>query len=276
MSDKEIKLVLRVEGGVADEGVLDIYDAAGTIYGLARSVNMVAHSFANDGEVKKKNKIARGAKTVIRPSIKGCFEEQIGVQFEEKLVNSIGPSVFANVFWDYLQWTWNGAIGVEWEPTTAYVKALAKKNDVLIDEISDALEKPMQNLHRAIASNNDVKVFINRPKVSDVLQFDKNTLDYVTTRDESTETEYIVGNITRSNVLSVFGRLFSNEEGRVVSFSFANGENRRVRDLAIKSMQEHEKESKGKMNLLVSKVMNAHGVVKRYIIHDILEIHNAG
>lgn len=274
MSSKEIKLTLRVEGGVADEGVLDIYDAAGTIYGLARSVNMVAHSLANDGEVKKKNKIARGVKTVIHSSIKGCFEEQVGIQFEEKFVNSVGPSVFSNVFWDYLRWTWNGAVGIEWEPTTAYVRALAKRKDVLIDEISDALETPMQHLHKSIASDSTVKIFINRPKVSDILTFDKETLDYVTTREESTETEYIVGNITRSNVLSVFGRLFSDEEERVVSFSFADGENRRVRDLAIKSMQEHEKESKGKMNLLVSKVINAHGVVKRYIVHDILEINN--
>lgn len=273
MSDKEIKLTLRVEGGVADEGVLDIYDAAGTIYGLARGVNMVAHAFANDGEVKKKNKLVRGAKTVIRPSIKGCFEEQIAIQFDEKIVNEVGPTVFANVFWDYLQWTWSGAFGVDWEPKTAYVKALAKKHDVLIDEISDALEKPMQLMHSSIASNKEVKVFINRPKVRDVFQLDKETLNYVTTRDESTETEYIVGNITRSNVLSIFGRLFSDEERRVVSFSFASGEDRRVRDLAIKSMQEHEKESKGKMNLLVSKVLSAHGVVKRYVVHDILEIH---
>jgi hypothetical protein len=275
MSGKEIKLMLRVEGGVADEGVLDIYDAAGTIYGLARSVNMVAHSFVNDGEVKKKNKIAKGVKTVIHPSIKGCFEEQVGIEFEEKFVNSIGPSVFSNVFWDYLRWTWSGAIGIDWEPTTAYVKAFAKRKDVFIDEISDALEIPMQHLHKPIASDKGVKVFINRPKAGDVLEFDKETLDYVTIREESVETEYIVGNITRSNVLSVFGRLFSDEEGRVVSFSFADGDNRRVRDLALKSMQEHEKESKGKMHILVSKIMSAHGVVKRYIVHDILEIHNA-
>jgi len=274
MANGEVKLVLRVEGGIADEGVLDLYDAADTIHGLARSVNMVAHSLANDGELKKKNKVTRGVKTVIRPSIKGCFEEQVGIIFEEDFVASVGSSVFSNVFWDYLGWTWSGAVGVEWEPATPYVKALTKneKYNVLIDEIGDALEIPMRYLHQPIVSDNGVKIFINRPKAGDVLKFDKETLDYVTTREESIETEWIVGNITRYNVLSVFGRLFSDEEGRVISFNFADGENRRVRDLAIKSTQEHEKESQGKMNLLVSKVISAHGKVKRYVLHDILDI----
>lgn len=45
MEVKEVNLILRLEGGVADEGLLDIYDAANTITGLARAVNLVAHFF---------------------------------------------------------------------------------------------------------------------------------------------------------------------------------------------------------------------------------------
>lgn len=272
MSNKEIKLILRVEGGSADEGVLDIYDAANTIYGLARSVNMVAHSFANNGEVRKKNKTATGSKTVIQPSIKGCFEEQIAILFDDSVINRVGSSVYVNGFWDYLTWVWTGAVGHDWEPTTPYVRSFASKHDLHIDEISDALEVPMQLMHKSINSDENVKIFISRPRVSDVMELNKSTLDYVTTRDETTDTEYIVGNVTRFNVLSHFGRVYSDDEGRIISFGLADGDNRRVVDLAIKSMQEHGTDNKGKMNLKVSKVLSAHGVVKRYRVYDINEI----
>lgn len=59
MEVKEVSLILRVEGGVADEGLLDVYDAASTITGLARTVNLVAHAFANDEEVRTKNQGAK-------------------------------------------------------------------------------------------------------------------------------------------------------------------------------------------------------------------------
>ncbi|MEB0080446.1 hypothetical protein QN379_00235 [Glaciimonas sp. Gout2] len=272
MSNKDIKLTLRVEGGLADEGVLDIYDAANTIYGLARSVNMVTHSFANNGEIRKKNKTATGSKTVIQSSIKGCFEEQIAIQFDDRVINRVGSSVIANAFWDYLTWVWTGAVGGEWEPTTPYVRSFAKNHDVHIDEISDALEAPMQLMHKSINSDENVRIFIGRPRVSDVMELNKSTLNYVTTRDELTITEYLVGNVTRFSVLSNFGRVFSDDEGRIISFGLIKDIDRRVVDLAIKSMQEHKKENKGKMMLTVTKVMSAHGVVKRYWVHDINEI----
>lgn len=272
MNEKEISLILRLEGGIADEGLLDVYDAANTIYGLARAVNLVSHAFANEEEVRKKNQNAHGAKAFVHSSKKGCFEEQIDIRFDEKITKKIGHSVMANVFWDYITWTWSHSVGQQYEPETFQVKKIASKNDLFIYEISDALESPMQLMHRAVARDSNVTVFLSRPRVGDALKFGQDTLDYVSTREEQTETEYIIGNITRVNVLSHFGRLFSDEEGRVVSFELAHPDDTRVRGLSLKSMQEHNEGNAGKMYLKVSKIVSAQGVVKRYIVHDILEI----
>lgn len=272
MSEKEISLILRLEGGIADEGLLDVYDAANTIYGLARAVNLISHAFANGEEVRKKNQTAHGAKAFVHSSKKGCFEEQIDIRFDEKVTRKIGPSVISNAFWDYITWAWSNSVGFDHAPQTAYVNRVASKNDLFIYEISDALESPMQLIHRAIAKDSNITIFLNRPRVGDALTLNHETLDYVTTREEQTETEYISGNITRVNVLSHFGRLFSDEEGRVISFELANPDDHRVRGLSLKSMQEHNDGNAGKMHLKVSKIISAQGVVKRYVIHDILEI----
>ncbi|GFM90921.1 hypothetical protein PSCICP_08930 [Pseudomonas cichorii] len=115
-------MILRVEGGVADEGLLDVYDAASTITGLARTVNLVAHAFANDEEVRTKNQGAKGAQAFIHSSRKGCFEEQVDIRFGEKIIKKVGASVLVGVFWDYLSWTLSSSVGVYFEPKTSYVK----------------------------------------------------------------------------------------------------------------------------------------------------------
>jgi hypothetical protein len=273
MTDKkEVNLILRLEGGIADEGLLDVYDAANTIYGLARAINLVSHSFANNEEVRKKNQNAHGAQAFIHSSKKGCFEEQVDIRFDQKIVNNIGHSVLANTFWDYLNWTWHASVGSSYEPKTAHVRKISAKNDLFIYEIADALESPMQLIHRAISHDNSIKAFLSRPRVGDSLELTSDTLDYVSIREEQTQSEYILGNITRVNVLSQFGRLFSDEEGRVISFELANPEDKRTRGLALRSMQNHNDGETGKMHLKVTKIVSAQGIVKRYIVHDILEV----
>lgn len=177
----------------------------------------------------------------------------------------------ANTFWDYLNWTWHAAVGLSYEPQTPQVIRIAQRNDLFIYEIADALESPMQLIHRAIAHDSSIRAFLARPRVGDELSLSSETLDYVSIREEHTEREYILGNVTRVNVLSQFGRLFSDEEGRVVSFELADTNDTRLRGLALRSMQNHNDGESGKIRLKVSKIVSAQGVVKRYIVHDIIE-----
>lgn len=271
MEAKEISLILRIEGGVADDGLLDVYDAANTIYGLARTVNLVTHSLSNKEEVRLKNQSAKGARAFVHSSKKGCFEEQVDIHFDGKISKKIGPSVITNIFWDYFTWVISASVGLIKEPQTPYVKKIAAKNDIFIYEIADALESPMSLIHKAITRDPTMKIFFNRPRVGDAIKLDQNTLDFVTTREEQTETEYISGNITKVNILSHFGRLYSDDEEKVISFALQNPDDNRVRGLSLKSMQEHNDGQTGKVFLKVSKIVSAQGVVKRYVVHDILE-----
>ncbi|MCO4199403.1 hypothetical protein M2R28_06830 [Aeromonas hydrophila] len=272
MPSKDISIIIRIEGGIADDGMLDVYDAADTISGIARSINIIAHAFGNDEKIRKQGQAAHGSHTYIHSSKKGCFEERIDVRFDEKICSKIGGSIISNAFWDYLSWTWSYTLGEERQPTTPYVRKIAEKKDLFVDEVANVLESPIHDMHKSISRDNNVKVYINRPKVGDILTLNTETLDYVTTREERAEQEYIIGNITRTSVTSHFGRLFSDEENRILSFEFANQDDRRAKDLALRSMREYNQGLDGKFHLKVSKILNARGTVKRYIVHDLLEI----
>lgn len=269
MSDKHLTATLRIEGGSADQGLLDIYDAANTIYGLARAVNLVGHAFANDEVVRTKAQNAHGMHAYIRASTKGCFEEHVDVFFENKTVIHFGRSVINGIFWDYLTTCWSSAIGVESEVTTPYVAKVLRKNELFRYEISDALEVPMQLLHKCIAKDDKVKIYLSRPKVGDILTFNRQSLDYVSVREEREESFEILGNVTRFNVLSDFGRLYSDQDGRVISFRLDEKSAEKLKSKAVESMQEVADGKDGKRNFLVSPVVSAQGNVKKYVLHSI-------
>lgn len=269
MSEKQVSALVRIEGGVADEGVLDIHDAAGFITGLARATNIVAHAFANDGAIRRKAQGAHGVRAYLHSSRKGCFEEQVDIVFEATIVADVGHSVITNVFWDFLTWTWSAAIGVDHNPQTSRVRRIAEANDVFIDEISDMLESPMKSLHKALEANRTMTMFLSRPRGEDVIKFTHESLDYVTTREEQTESEYIRGNVTRFSIISDHGRMYSDIERRIISFVLAY-EDSRLSSLALASMKDKVDGDEGKMFFKVTKVVSAQGIVKRYLVHDIL------
>jgi hypothetical protein len=268
---KDISAVLRIEGGLADEGLLDIHDAANTIYGLARAMNIITHSFANNEQIRTKAATATSVQSFIHSSKKGCFEEQIDIRFDPKVVLKMGSSVIAKNLWDYMAWAWSSAVGHDYEPTSAHLIKILKKDPELVYVMGDALETPMQKLHKAIVRDKNVTIFLCRPHVGDIIKLDKETLDYVSLRNEQTETSYIEGNVTKFNVLSDFGRMYSDVDGKTVSFRLGHQDDR-LQSLCLESMQGmvDAEEDIMKMHFKVSKVVSAQGVVKRYVVHDIL------
>jgi hypothetical protein len=268
-AEKDITALVRVEGGIADEGMLDMYDAASMIHGLARGLNMVAHSFANSEEIRVRASTAQGVQTFIHSSKKGCFEEQIDVRFSKKIVDKMGHSVIANNFWDYLAYSWAAATGRTSDPVSSHLQKVVGRAEDFMYDIGDALESAMQDIHKPILRDSKAKIFLARPRIGDILELNKSTLDYVTTRTEKTKVFDLTGNVTRYNVLSDFGRLFSDAEGRVISFRLADPDDNDMKQKVVQSMQDHVSGKPGKLRFGVSQVVSSQGQVRRYIVHRI-------
>lgn len=270
--EKKISLSIRIEGGWADEGMINIYDAGQTITGLARSLNAVAHAVANEGEIRSHLDHAVGAEAYIHAAKKGCFEEQVDIFFDKESLDKIGHSVITNVFWDYLNFSWASATGQEYEPQTPNLIRLIEKDPSFQDRMAITLESPMASMLKAINSEDEVTITLSRPRVDDMLTFDSDSLDYVTVINVTTDLEWVRGNVTRYNVISDFGRLFSDNEDRIISFELLNSEiNVRARALCVESMAKKVDGEEGKIWFQVAKVITSNGHVKRYLVHDILE-----
>lgn len=268
-NDKEISAVLRVEGGIADEGLLEIYDASALLYGLARSLNIVGHAFANNEEVRSRANNAHGVQTLINSSRKGCFEEQIDIRFAPKVVSRMGHTVIAGNFWDYFEYAFSAATGKPYAPSSSHLKRIVSKDPEYQFVIGDALESALFKLHKPVEREKGVKIIFSRPRLGDIFELNRSTLDYISLREEKSNKFIIVGNVTRYNVLSDFGRLYSNEQNRVISFKLANPNDGELRGMVVQSMQDHVKGQSGKLYFTVTEVISSQGEVKRYIVHNI-------
>lgn len=181
--EKEISAIMRVEGGLADEGLLDIYDASKMLYGLARSLNIVGHAFANNEEVRSRAHNAQGIQVLINSSRKGCFEEQFDIRFSNKVSNRIGSSVIGNNFWDYLQYSFHAAVGTPYEATTSHLKKIILKDPEYQYIIGDALEAALFDLHKPVSRESNVKIIFSRPRIGDIFELNTSTFEYISLRE---------------------------------------------------------------------------------------------
>ncbi|MNT89569.1 hypothetical protein D3C72_2303190 [compost metagenome] len=100
------------------------------------------------------------------------------------------------------------------------------------------------------------------------MRFDTKTLDAITPNSEPEKIEKLVGNVTRFNIVSGFGRFYLRSERRIVPFLISD-----VRDqILLRAASESLSDSlsgKGNRLFLARKVKSASGHLLRYVVQEI-------
>jgi len=193
----EIKLNLRYEGGEADQHRLNLYDASRSIKGLSQVLHIICTSLIKDGEVRQKYTPIKNVNFYLESAKKGSFLETISVVLDNDAIKTIGASVFSIAFWDMVKYTIKVGTGKDALPETPTVKKIIQKNPDFIDEITTAMEKPLEELQRPIETNSKVTMNIERPRVGIVAKLDKDTLDYVLRDRIGRVKRYIIEKVER-------------------------------------------------------------------------------
>jgi hypothetical protein len=265
---KQTVATIRVEGGIADEGLLPAYDFARMALGFVRSLHVVAHAFANDDEVRKHAERATHVEAYAAPASKGCFEESIELRFSSVIAKRIPISTIVDTFWDYLAFSWSGATGQVYVPKTSFLTRRLEKNPLLADELSVVLEGSLRDLQRPINSDKKMTIELARPRVSNIVIFNARSLAHVTPQHDQSAQLKIVGTVTKLNRLSGIGRMYTRADNRTVPFYIADNDQVLVA-LAAESLSEGMIENEGFKVFRVSKVETGAGHFKRYIVHAI-------
>lgn len=266
---KELKFILKYTGGKAEENVLNLYDAAASMHGLAKALAITSFALLNDGKVRKKGDGIPDVDFYLEPSKKGSFIEIITIAFQQPAVQILGTSVLAATFWDFINFTWREATGREAVTTEYKTRRLLEQNETLSEEISHALEIPLQQLHKPIQRDRNITIEIKRPRSAiPILKFNQNTLDYVMSESEPEECENIIGNITKYNILSGIGRFYDDRLGKTVSFHSSSALDEEGKNTLSWSLHLSNQAKKGKISITADAIKSNSGHLKRYIIKN--------
>jgi len=265
---QETKIIIRYTGGSADDSRLDLYDAATSMQGLAKALSITSHAFLNKGQVKRKGDSTRGVDFLLHPSRKGSFIEMVTVVFDDAAIKSIGASVLTVGFWDFVKYTWREATGRQGKLTEPSSSKIAGYNSTYEEEITRSLEIPLQQLHRPIASDDNIIIEISRPRTGLVVRFNSSTLDYVMSEDDPIVKEDVKGNVTKYNNLSGIGRFYDDKLGRTVSFHADQLDDAEKRILTWSLHNSNGSNTEGKIKIDIEIIKSNSGHIKRYIITD--------
>ncbi|MDP2266866.1 MAG: hypothetical protein Q8J70_09975 [Thiobacillus sp.] len=254
----ELRLKFHYEHGTADAGRLDLYDASVALSGIARATSMVTHAYLN-GEVRTRGEAAHGAKFYINTPKRGSFIYEA--------VIFVGGAVSSGVFYDFIKYAFNEAVGKLDQNEDQY-KALAERIEPTIGELPAVLESPLEEVHRPIRKEHEITLTVMRPRGEKLVVFDSESALYLLPKTVEA-THPIFGNVTKYNALTGWGRFFDLIEGRTISFNIDLKSSERQRSLITWSLHENNMKREGTLYLKAEAVVTPTGKIKRYNVKTV-------
>ncbi|MFA8434035.1 MAG: hypothetical protein ACEPOZ_05920 [Marinifilaceae bacterium] len=267
MQTKEVRFDIRYTGGEAEENKLDLYNASNSILGLSKALAISTHALVSKGEVRKNGATIPNVKLYLHPPKKGSFVESVSVFFENAAVQAIGISTISAAFWAMLEYSFKIATGQDCDVVNPTVKKIIREKDLIDLELADVLEKPLQQLHRPIKGGAGMNIEINRPRKGTVINFDSATKNYVFSTIQAGIKDDLVGNVTKYNIITGYGRFYDDELERTLPFNIDKDKISVEHELLIRwSLFNADFDDGGKICLTASVVNDKANNAKRYIV----------
>jgi len=274
---------LTFDGGMAEKGLIEFYDAAKALSGFQRSLALTTHLVLH-GEVIVQAPSASGFEIFIPPFIEGSWKSRakivLGATFAVgavgmdspigHMVTSIYDAVLSNTM----------GFHVDYNKTLQELYSESQKDKPItpekIDSLCEKLEASIADMHRPIVISQSA----NRAQLSRCGPFKGDigplmsplTYEYVkqTTRDKDIST--IVGHVSSYNINTYKGRIFSLEENRPIPFELDEGaRTKKIVGILTNSQHLNGQEefcANSLVELTCNKMISANGKVKRYMVQN--------
>ena len=259
---KSFSLRLRFSGKTVDARGLDLYDGSTSFYGFSQALQIAVHAYMT-GEIVSRSTALRGAEMYFGSPRRGSVVFDIITVIEQyPVVSGFG----AAAFYDFIKFTFSKAAGyLDTTPETVPVQKLTA-DETFFDQLAETLEGSLQRAHRAI-DHGVQQVTLERPR-SELVVFDRETSQWVNTRDENPNVEEFTGSITRYNSITGNGRAYLRELGKIIPFRPSDSFPDNKRGILTWSLHGNTVQGEKELRFWASKIESAKGDPKRLVLAD--------
>jgi hypothetical protein len=272
---------LTFDGGLADEGYLEFYDAARALAGFQRSLALTAHLVIN-GEIITQAPYASGFALLIPPFRQGSWKSRaklvIGTGIALGSVGKDSPvgQIITSVYSYALSETMGFSVDYSKTLQQQFSEQLRSRNitESKIDSLCEKIETSVAEMHRPIViSGSAMRGQISRcdQKVQDIGPLMSHlTYEYVKQTIHDDDDIGISGYITSYNINTFRGRIFSVEENRPIPFELnESARGRRSVGQVTRSQHNHGQDpfsASALIELRGTRMISVNNKTKRFMI----------
>lgn len=263
-------IILKYEGGDADDHRLDALTGGESLEGLGRALSLVAH-FAATGEVRQRAPYSKEARFVFSANRAGSLEWL--VEYVQNNPGEIALGLGVNGITALVAWVWAKAIGRA-EKAPKAIEALDEARSGDIEALVEAVEPSLKKAHRAIGPTAQQILIINGNNNNVIVGFDLKSRSYLEKdHDGGISTQDV--SVASLNVNSRYGRVYFLDLGRTVPFKIDRDAHGRTLTELSKALDNYAKKTGATVNIRFRRIEAEDGRLKRIMIYDAWHLDDA-
>lgn len=275
-----IEFELTFEGALANEGLIEFYDASRALAGFHRSLALTTHLVLN-GEIITQAPAAKGFTIYVPPFEEGSWKAKAKIALIGAFaVGSVGKdSPVGHVITSAYDFVLQSTMGFEADyDKTLQELYLDHKNGAVgesqLDSLCEKVENSIADMHRPIVHSKTAltaqieRCGYDRRSVGPLMN--PLTYDYVKQTKREDSESVILGYVSSYNINTFSGRVYSLDEGRPVPFEL-DEDARDKNTIAVLTRSQHFNgqkafDDRALVTLNCERLVSSTGRVKRYIV----------
>ena len=256
-------IIVKLEGGDADQHRLPAYAAGEALSGFARAFELSIYYLAEE-KIRHRNPKSNKFKVELVNSQDGSFEFVYDIIANIGYFSPIASSIAAAALYDFIKIMLSKVTGREIEAQTDDVKEIIKKHEADLEALSDAIEPSARRFHQVIGegANNIYVINGDHNKIT----FNNKTKEFVNSYEIDNEIKGKVFSIGSFNVNSGYGRAFDREEGRTIPFQVLKEAKPDTKVIIAKSLESYASKDNPWIELIYKSILAPNGKVKKIFV----------
>jgi hypothetical protein len=263
----KLNFSIRYHDGVAKFDGLNMYYGADSFGAMAEAVALTTHAIVNN-EILKQTPATKGFNLDFKESHEGSFIQKFVLEFTSAEAIRVIHFLSVDGFMELLNFHLSSPLGTQPRIQIDAAKRWFRSYMEDSEELLDRLARPLERIHHPVSGQGyQVTLRKNRTPVTN---FNATTLDYLTGKEISQNTEELIVAVSRFNARTATGRFIETDDSDSVSFSpLISGLPQRSKRLLANSLRSLVDDVFEPVKAEVRRVTSRDGRTKHFILQAV-------